>query len=146
MKGYELYSWRVEGQNEWYHVLMTGTDCLKTYEEILSTENAVTDSNLIKLPVKGTEELKAALSHLPEGENVTWISEGWLERVGAPGGNPTARPRGAQRDRQPLPSPGYTTPCTRPADHRPCSSCQGIEEPDRVRSPEETDTTQDGKG
>ena len=84
MKGYELYSWPIEGENEWYHVLMTGTDRLKTYEQILATGNAVTGSNWVRLAVRGREELKTALRRLPKGESVTWITDGWLERMGAP--------------------------------------------------------------
>lgn len=39
-KGYELYSW--QAGDEWRFTLITGTNRLKRYEEIVSTENLVT--------------------------------------------------------------------------------------------------------
>jgi len=84
MKGYELYSW--QAGKEWHFTLITGTNRLKRYEEIVSTENVVTETDWVKLSVGGTGNLRAVLSRLPEGETVIWISEHWLERVGAPQG------------------------------------------------------------
>jgi hypothetical protein len=84
-KGYELYSW--QAGNQWRFTLITGTNRLKEYEEIVSTENVVTETDWVVLSVQGTENLKAVLTRLPRGEEVTWIGGGWLEAVGAPAGN-----------------------------------------------------------
>ena len=85
-KGYELYSWPAEEGNAWRFTLITGTNRLKTYEEIVSAGDMVTESGWVKVSVSGTEDLKAVLGQLPRGEVVTWISEEWLEQVGAPAG------------------------------------------------------------
>jgi hypothetical protein len=82
MKGYELYSW--QDAKEWHFTLVTGTNRLKRYNEVVSTENLVTETDWVKLSVKGTENLESLLSQLPQGETVTWISDRWLERVGPP--------------------------------------------------------------
>jgi hypothetical protein len=84
-KGYELYSW--PAGDEWRFTLITGTNRLKRYEEIASTENVVTETGWVKLSAVGSENLKAMLSRLPRGEEVTWIGGGWLEAAGAPAGN-----------------------------------------------------------
>ncbi|MEK0337566.1 MAG: hypothetical protein QQN41_09055, partial [Nitrosopumilus sp.] len=39
MKGYELYSFPVQSEEEWYFTLITGTNRLKTFPEITSDEN-----------------------------------------------------------------------------------------------------------
>jgi hypothetical protein len=84
-KGYELYSW--QDGTEWHFTLITGTNRLKGYEEIVSTDNVVTESDWVKLSVQGREDLEAVLGRLPEGETVSWISAEWLARVGATRGN-----------------------------------------------------------
>lgn len=86
-KGYELYSWPAEDGQEWQFVLMTGTNRLKTYEEIVSAENAVDESGWVRLSATGTEGLKSLLSKLPDGESVTWIGREWMEQMGVPGGS-----------------------------------------------------------
>lgn len=83
MKGYELYSWQ-EGQ-EWHFTLITGTNRLKTYEEIVSAENVVTESDWAKLSAQGTVSLRTVLNRLPEGESVTWQGGQRLEGAAAPG-------------------------------------------------------------
>lgn len=89
-KGYELYSWEAEQGRQF--ALMTGTNRLKTYEEIVSgewipAEDIVTGSEWVALTVQGFEELKAVLSRLPQGEIVTWMGAGWLEQAGLPSGD-----------------------------------------------------------
>jgi hypothetical protein len=89
-KGYELYSW--EAEQGWQFALMTGTNRLKTYEEIVSgewipAEDIVTGSEWVALTVQGFEELKAVLSRLPQGEMVTWMGASWLEQAGLPSGD-----------------------------------------------------------
>lgn len=81
-KGYELYSWHDDEAGEWHHVLITGTNRLKTYEEMLSGESQVTGHEWVSLTARGSKQLKAMLARLPSGEQVIWISEDWLRRTG----------------------------------------------------------------
>ena len=66
--GWELYSWKIEDQ--WRYSILIGTNRLKTYEEVTTS----------KIVVTGEEELKEILRIFPEGENITWVGQGWLER------------------------------------------------------------------
>lgn len=68
-KGYELYSWR--SGRTWYFTLITGTDRLKTLDEITSLKN-VEDRDWVKITVVGVAELKSVLSRLPSGAQVFW--------------------------------------------------------------------------
>jgi hypothetical protein len=86
-KGYELYSWPAEQTNAWQFTLISGTNRLKTYEEIVSTENIVSESGWVKVSVTGTADLKALLGQLPTGESVTWNGGDWLEQMGVPAGS-----------------------------------------------------------
>ncbi len=79
MKGYELYSWR-EG-SEWRFTLITGTNRLKTYEEITTPGDTVTAEGWVKITVTGVEALKALLARLPRGEWVFWAGEAWGEQT-----------------------------------------------------------------
>jgi ligand-binding sensor domain-containing protein len=63
MKGYELYSWQVQG--EWYFALVIGTNRIKTYDEIASPE----------VRVQGLEALEGQLDQLPSGEQVFWPAQ-----------------------------------------------------------------------
>ena len=63
MKGYELYSWQVQG--EWYFALVIGTNRIKTYDEIASPE----------VRVRGLEALEGQLDQLPSGEQVFWSAQ-----------------------------------------------------------------------
>jgi hypothetical protein len=81
-KGYELYSWYDTEASEWIFVLITGTNWLKTYEEMVSGESQVTGDGWVSLSARGSKELKALLTRLPSGEQVTWVSRDWLQRVG----------------------------------------------------------------
>ena len=60
MKGYELYSWHSDGV--WYFSLLTGTNRMKTIDEI--TDPA--------MRLEGVAALKAELKKLATGEFVTW--------------------------------------------------------------------------
>jgi hypothetical protein len=75
MKGYELYSWPVAG--EWFFTLMTGTNRLKTYEEITSGEDVLSEDGWVKITVSGSDTLKALLGRLPAGEQVIWLDGTW---------------------------------------------------------------------
>jgi len=69
-KGYELLSWRYEG--DWVFTLMTGTNRAKSFQEILNAENQYATDALIKITVRGPEELKVVLGRLPRGEQINW--------------------------------------------------------------------------
>lgn len=70
LKGYELLSWRYEG--DWVYTLMTGTNRAKSFEEILSVENQYSSAALIKITVRGLKDLKVVLRRLPRGEQISW--------------------------------------------------------------------------
>ena len=70
LKGYELLSWRYEG--DWVFTLMTGTNRSKSFEEILSAENQYSSDQLIKITVRGPEELIVVLGSLPRREQINW--------------------------------------------------------------------------
>jgi hypothetical protein len=61
--------------------LITATNRLKTYEEITSAEDRVTEEGWVKITVKGTDSLKKLLGRLPEGEAVVWIDGTWPEHM-----------------------------------------------------------------
>jgi hypothetical protein len=63
-------------------VLTTGTNRLKTYREMVQGVSEVNGDDWVSLRAQGTGQLKALLARLPGGERVTWIGEGWLQRVG----------------------------------------------------------------
>jgi len=75
MKGYELYSWQKDGA--WHYTLITGTNRQKLLEEITSEGDILSGDGLVKLRSDGTDELKAALGRLPEGEQVFWVGPAW---------------------------------------------------------------------
>jgi hypothetical protein len=69
MKGWELYSW--PNGNEWKFSILTGTNRSKSYEEVTGNE----------IIVSGNDTLKLLLDKFPEGEEIFWIGEEWLERI-----------------------------------------------------------------
>jgi hypothetical protein len=85
-KGYELYSWYDGGAGEWQYVLITGTNRLKTYEEMVLGESQVAGDGWVRIAVKGTIQLKALLARLPRGEQVAWRGGEWLRRAGQSSG------------------------------------------------------------
>jgi len=82
MKGYELYSWYDEEGDSWHYTLITGTNRLKTFEEVTADEDQATQGGWVKITVTGTEGLKALLDRLPPGTELTWRGEDWLESEG----------------------------------------------------------------
>lgn len=82
MKGYELYSWHNEEEDDWVYILATGTNRSKSYAELATPESVVTADAWVKITVRGTSALKSVLNLLPEGETVVWRDAGQLE--GAP--------------------------------------------------------------
>ena len=73
MKGYELYSWEEDGQ--WHFTLITGTNRIKTIEEINSKGDVISETGWVKIQVVGADAIKDVLSRLPEGESVFWCDE-----------------------------------------------------------------------
>jgi hypothetical protein len=63
MKGWELYSWQMQG--EWYFSLVAGTNRLKTLEEVSSPD----------VRVRGVDALKTELDELARGEQVFWLEQ-----------------------------------------------------------------------
>jgi hypothetical protein len=80
MKGYELYSWQTDG--DWHFTLMTGTNRVKTLEEITSGADMVTADGWVRTSVQGVDVLKQLLGRLPPGETIVWIGEQQLEQAG----------------------------------------------------------------
>jgi len=84
MKGFELYSWQAgkaaslpsDRDGQWYFALVVGTNRIKTYEEITSSE----------VRVEGLEALKRELDQLARGEQVFW-SEGRVPNMALPPDN-----------------------------------------------------------
>ena len=72
-KGYELYSWEEEGQ--WHFTLITGTNRIKTIEEITYKGDFISETGWVKIQVVGADAIKDVLSRLPEGESVFWCDE-----------------------------------------------------------------------
>jgi len=72
-KGYELYSWEEDGQ--WHFTLITGTNRIKTIEEITSKGDFISETGWVKIQVVGADAIKDVLSRLPEGESVFWCDE-----------------------------------------------------------------------
>jgi hypothetical protein len=69
VKGWEIYSW--SAGNVFYYSLLTGTNRLKSYDEVTAN----------KIVVAGLSNLKILLDKFPENESVTLIGEGWLKRT-----------------------------------------------------------------
>jgi hypothetical protein len=72
MKGYELYSWEENG--EWHYTLITGTNRVKTMEEITSGEDFVSEVGWVNIHVVGMDAIKNVLCKLPKGESVFWVA------------------------------------------------------------------------
>jgi hypothetical protein len=76
MKGYELYSWPVD--EEWHFTLITGTNRLKTVDEITTGQDMLDTGGWVKVSVVGLDTLKAVLRRLPVGESVFWVGGRYL--------------------------------------------------------------------
>jgi hypothetical protein len=73
LKGYELYSWPINGL--WHFTLVTGTNREKTLEEIISTENIVSAEGWVHVQVAGLDALITLLGRLPQNEHVLWLAK-----------------------------------------------------------------------
>jgi len=87
MKGYELYSWEADGA--WHFTLITGTNRLKSLEEIVSGANTVSADGWVRISVQGLDPLESLLGRLPQHEEIMWIGEQWRERAQVDAGNLT---------------------------------------------------------
>ncbi len=70
MKGYELYSWKVSEQ--WHFTLIVGTNRIKTFDEIVSPNDVVSEGRVVKISAEGVDAIKAALGRLAKGEEIFW--------------------------------------------------------------------------
>jgi len=70
VKGYELVSWKID--DEWNFTLVTGTNRMKTFEELISIENIFDENGYLQLTVQGVDEISEILERIPPGETVTW--------------------------------------------------------------------------
>jgi hypothetical protein len=73
MKGYELYSW--EEGNQWRFTLITGTNRIKTIEEITSDTDFISEIGWVNIHMVGVDAIKDVLIKLPQGESVFWCDE-----------------------------------------------------------------------
>jgi len=78
-KGYELYSW--QENNQWYFTLITGTNRVKSLEEIISNENTVTSDSWVRISVQGVDSIQNVLNGLPQHEEIFWASKQWLKQA-----------------------------------------------------------------
>ena len=69
LKGYELYSWQTG--DDWIFTLITGTNRVKSFDEITSIENQLEDGYL-KVTVTSIEDLQTLLKRLPAGVDLIW--------------------------------------------------------------------------
>ena len=70
LKGYELYSWRVDAR--WHFALLTGTNRFKTSEEITNGKDSTAPDAMVRVRSVGVEGIKETLTRLPAGEEITW--------------------------------------------------------------------------
>ena len=91
MKGYELYSWQAD--DEWHFTLITGTNRLKSLEEITSGADTVSADGWVRISVQGVDAVESLLRRLPEHEEIMWIGDLWLERAQVDPGSLTLPPR-----------------------------------------------------
>ncbi len=70
LKGYELVSW--QAGETWNFTLITGTNRMKTFEELMQPDSSVSDNGFVKITVTGVDQIKKVLSRLPSGSEVFW--------------------------------------------------------------------------
>jgi len=78
-KGYELYSWQADHQ--WHFTLITGTNRVKSLEEIIANENTVTADGWVRISVQGVNAIQNVLGGLPQHEEIFWVDKQWLEQA-----------------------------------------------------------------
>lgn len=70
MKGYELYSWQVG--EDWNFTLITGTNREKTFEELMTSDSAVSEDGFLKITVSSVDAIRQVLAMLPAKSEVFW--------------------------------------------------------------------------
>jgi hypothetical protein len=73
LKGYELYSWPVNGL--WHFALVTGTNRDKTLDEIISTENIISADGWVHVHTVGLDAVKTLLGRVPQNEYISWLGQ-----------------------------------------------------------------------
>jgi len=73
LKGYELYSWPVNGL--WHFALITGTNRDKTLDEIISTENIISRDGWVHVHAVGLDAIKTLLARVPQNEYISWMGK-----------------------------------------------------------------------
>jgi hypothetical protein len=69
VKGYELYLWSED--REWRFTLVIVTNYNKMLEEIISNEDFNSEAGWVQIQVAGIEAIKAVLSKILPGEEIT---------------------------------------------------------------------------
>lgn len=70
-KGYELYSW--SDADLWHFTLITGTNRLKSSEEIISGGNVLDEEGWVKITTGDVQALIMVLEGLQGGEEIFWL-------------------------------------------------------------------------
>ena len=70
-KGYELYSWLEN--NLWHFTLITGTNRVKSLDEIISNGNVMGADGWVKISVEGVDAIQKLISGLPQHEDIFWV-------------------------------------------------------------------------
>jgi len=73
-KGYELYSWQ-DKAGSWHYALLSGTNRIKTAEEVVTAAENTANDGLIVQRAVGTDDLLALLRRMPENDFLTWLTE-----------------------------------------------------------------------
>jgi len=73
LKGYELYSWPVNGL--WHFALITGTNRDKTLDEIINTENIISQDGWVHVHAVGLDAVKTLLARVPQNEYISWMGQ-----------------------------------------------------------------------
>lgn len=90
LKGYELYSW--QSGHEWYYTLISGSNRVKTTQEILSGASAIQDDG-VQVTVQGVHDIELTLEQLPSDARVVWLGRRAVKRRGSRPGALSLPPR-----------------------------------------------------
>lgn len=70
-KEYELYSW--VGEEGWQFTLITGTNRIKSVEEIIFADDVVDHAGWVRITASGVQELKSTLDKVPGSQEIFWV-------------------------------------------------------------------------
>jgi hypothetical protein len=79
-KGYELYSWFDD--DGWHFTLITGTNRIKSTEEIISSGDVIDEGGWVKITTDDLQALMMVLEGLPGGEQIFWLDGKLMEASG----------------------------------------------------------------